>query len=200
MPDRSESQSHRSEQARRLVAPTFRLTGWISFWIQVVLGVISTVVLLLYAAFSRNTPPNTPAGATSNPGTGVGVFFAICGLLILGASIFMAFRYTRIARALLSSQPPRRADTIKVLRMGLLVNLAGMSVTLLGAYAIVGTLVAKSISTQAIAAPILDPSRIISGLDMLAVQANTNTIAGHFAGIVATLWLLNRITKKEGEK
>ncbi|MBD2182242.1 DUF3611 family protein [Aerosakkonema funiforme] len=190
MPDRSESQSVPS--ALRQIALYFRLTGWISFWSQLVLAVVSSVVLLLFGVFSRS-----PGGSAGNPGTGFGIFFALCGLAILGGSIYWTFRYTRIARQLESPYAdtrPRKSDTIQLLRMGLMVNLAGMLSTLLGAYAIVGTLAARSIS-QPQTGILTDTTRLISSLDMFAVQANINTIAGHFVGIVATLWLLNRINR-----
>ncbi|MFN6566576.1 hypothetical protein A6770_13350 [Nostoc minutum NIES-26] len=177
----------------RAIAQTFRLIGWISFWIQLVLGVVSGIIVLLFAIFSQR------AGSPSNnPGTGFGVFLAVCGLIVLGGGIYLAYRYTRIGNQLQSSNPsnrPRKSETVQVLRLGLWVNLAGTLVTLLGAQAIVGTLVARSISPQAITTQFFDPTRIISGLDMLVVQANTNTVSAHFAGLVATLWLLNRINK-----
>lgn len=189
MPDKSDSQSVPPQL--RQIARTFSTTGWVSFWSQIVLGVISGVVLLVSSVFGRNSNANP-----NNPGTGFGVFFAVCGLLALGGSIYMAFRYTIIARQLQSANSalrPRKADTIKALRLGLLVNLAGMLVTLFGAYAIVGTLVGRSISQAQTA--LLDPARVISGLDMFVVQANINTIGAHFVGIVATLWLLHRISR-----
>ncbi|ABA21345.1 DUF3611 family protein [Anabaena sp. FACHB-709] len=177
----------------RTIAQTFRMTGWISFWIQLVLGVISGIIVLLFGIFSQRAgSPN------NNPGTGFGVFLAICGLVVLGGGIYLAFRYTRIGNQLLSSNPsnrPRKVETVQVLRLGLWINLGGTLVTLLGAQAIVGTLVARSISPQAVTTQLFDPTRIISGLDMLVVQANINTVSAHFAGLVSSLWLLNRINK-----
>ncbi|MBD2439149.1 DUF3611 family protein [Nostoc sp. FACHB-110] len=187
------SESPSSSANIRAIAQTFRLIGWISFWIQLVLGVVSSIIVLLFAVFSQR------AGSPSNnPGTGFGVFLAVCGLIVLGAGIYLAFRYTRIGRALDSSNPsnrPRKSETVQILRLGLWINLIGTVVTLLGAQAIVGTLVARSISPQAITTQFFDPTRIISGLDMLVVQANTNTVSAHFAGLVGSLWLLNRINR-----
>lgn len=177
----------------RTIAQTFRLTGWISFWIQLVLGVVSGIIVLLFAVFSQRS-----GSPSNNPGTSFGVFLAVCGILILGGGLYLAYRYTRIGNQLLSSNPsnrPRKIETVQVLRLGLWVNLAGTLVTLLGAQAIVGTLVARSISPQAITTQFFDPTRIISGLDMLVVQANINTVSAHFAGLVASLWLLNRINR-----
>ncbi|MFN7660920.1 MAG: DUF3611 family protein, partial [Dolichospermum sp.] len=164
-----------------------------SFWIQLVLGVISGIIVLLFGILSQK------AGSPSNnPGTGFGVFLAICGIILLGAGIYLAYRYTRIGKQRESHNPtnrPRKAETAQVLRLGLWINLGGTLVTLLGAQAIVGTLVARSISPQAVTTQLFDPTRIISGLDMLIVQANTNTVSAHFAGLVASLWLMNRITR-----
>ncbi|BAZ28135.1 hypothetical protein NIES4074_05660 [Cylindrospermum sp. NIES-4074] len=177
----------------RAIAQTFRLTGWISFWIQLVLGVISGIIVLLFAIFSQRS-----GSPSNNPGTGFGVFLAVCGLVVLGAGIYLAYRYTRIGNQLQSSNPnnrPRKSETVQVLRLGVMVNLGGILVTLLGAQAIVGTLVARSISPQAVTTQLFDPTRIISGLDMLVVQANTNTVSAHFAGLVVSLWLLNRVTR-----
>ncbi|MEA5555958.1 DUF3611 family protein [Nodularia spumigena] len=177
----------------RAIAQTFRLTGWISFWIQLVLGVVSAIIVLLFAIFSQQR-----TGTGNNPGTGFGVFLAVCGILILGGGIYLAYRYTRIGNQLQSSNPsnrPRKSETLQVLRLGLWINLVGMLVTLLGAQAIVGTLVARSISPQAATTQLFDPTRIISGLDMLVVQANINTVSAHFAGLAVSIWLLNRITR-----
>ncbi|BAT51479.1 hypothetical protein NOS3756_04020 [Nostoc sp. NIES-3756] len=182
-----------SSSTLRSIGQTFRLTGWISFWIQLVLGVISGIIVLLFGIFSqRSGSPN------NNPGTGFGVFLAVCGLLVLGGGIYLAYRYTRIGSQLLSSNPsnrPRKVETVQVLRLGLWINLGGTVLTLLGAQAIVGTLVARSISPQAVTTQLFDPTRIISGLDMLVVQANINTVSAHFCGLVGSLWLLNRINK-----
>jgi hypothetical protein len=182
-----------SSSTVQAIAKNFRLTGWISFWVQLVLGVVSAIIVLLFAIFSQR-----PNSANNNPGTGFGVFLAVCGILILGGGIYLAYRYTIIGQQLQSPNPknrPRKSETLEVLRLGLWMNLVGMLVTLLGSQAIVGTLVARSISPQAATTQLFDPTRIISGLDMLVVQANINTVSAHFAGLAVSIWLLNRITR-----
>jgi len=180
----------------RAIAQMFRFTGWISFWTQLVLGVVSGGILL-FAILSQRTG-NT---SSNNPGTGLGVFLAASGLIALGVSIYLAFRYTRLGKQLESSNPsnrPRKIETIQVVRFGLIVNLAGMLLTLMGAEAIVGTLLSKSLTVPQFGAGVytqVDPSRIIQSLDIFVVQANTNTVLAHFAGLVSSIWLLNRITK-----
>ncbi|MBR8833640.1 MAG: DUF3611 family protein [Stigonema ocellatum SAG 48.90 = DSM 106950] len=179
----------------RAIAQTFRLIGWISLWTQLVLGVVSGGILLSATIFSQRS------GGTNNPGTGLGIFLAVCGLITLGVSIYLAFRYTRIGRQLESSNPsnrPRKIETLQVVRFGLMVNLVGILLTLLGAQAINGTLIIKALTLPQLTGGVytqIDPSRTIQPLDIFVVQANTNTVSAHFASLVASIWLLNRITK-----
>lgn len=194
MLEKPESKSPSSQLQE--IAQNFRLTGWISFWAQLVLGVIAAVVLG-FASISRDV-----AVATNqrNVGTGLGIFFAVIAVITLGASLFWAFRYTRISRQLQSSNPnnrPRKADTIQLLQLGMSINLVGLLLSLLGAQAIVGALLAKSLTLPQTGLGVyqIDPSRTIRTLDILVVQANTNTVAAHFAGLVGSLWLLNRINR-----
>ncbi|NMG07937.1 hypothetical protein DP117_13980 [Brasilonema sp. UFV-L1] len=182
----------------RAIAQVFRLTGWVSFWIQLVLGVVSGVILL-FAVFSQRT-----GNTSSNPGTGLGAFFAVAGLIALGIGIYLAFRYTRLGLRLESSNPnnrPRKVETIQVVRFGIMVHLVGMLLTLLGAQTIVGTLLTKSLTLPQVGGggvyTQVDPSRIIQSLDIFVVQANTNTVSAHFAGLVASIWLFYRISKPQ---
>ena len=176
------------------IAQAFRLAGWISFWIQLVLGVVSTLALLS-ASFGRNVN-----AAESTVGTGFGIVLAVSGVVTLGIGIYLAFRYTRLAKRLQSAytnQRPRKADTLQILRLGLIINLVGMLLTILGAQAIVGVLLVKSLSLPQVGA-IYSPNQVnqaIRPLDILVVQANTNTVAAHFVGLLASLWLLNRINR-----
>lgn len=191
MLDRSDSKPPSLQQ----IATTFRLAGWISFWTQLVLGVVSTLILIV-ASFSRDVGPQ----AQRSPGTGTGIVLAVSGVVTLSLGIYLAFRYTRIARRLQSSNPnnrPRKADTIQILRLGLIVNLVGMLLTILGAQAIAGTLILRSLSVPQIGlgAAIYNPQQLIRPLDIFVVQANTNTVAAHFAGLIVSLFLLNRVSR-----
>lgn len=177
-----------------------RLIGWISFWGQLVLAVISSVILIFAGLFGFSSTPNT-TGA-SDPGTGGGLFFAICGLIALYYCVYQAFRFTRLARQLRSPTPslrPKKVDTIQILRFSLVASLVGMALTLIGAGAINGTLVAKALrQPRGIFNPNVAIEDFIQPLDLFIVQANTNTILAHFIGLVAVLWLLNSINKGQG--
>jgi hypothetical protein len=173
------------------VASDLKWAGNIGFWVQLVLGVVSLVTVLFSAPSLINS--QTPA----TQGTGFGVFSAICGLIVLAVGIYFSFRYTLIARMLQSpnaSERPKKVDTLQVIRMGLIVNLIGMLLTIIGAEAIVGIVLLKSLARPQLALG-SDPKEFINSIDLLVIQANTNTIAAHFAGIVTSLSLLNRITK-----
>ena len=196
MVDKSDSPSPSS--ALQQIALVFRLIGWSSFWIQLVLGVVSTIVLI-FASLSRDVGPANQR----SPGTGFGIVLAVSGVITLGLGVYLAFRYTRIGVRLKSTNPnnrPRKADTVQILRLGLIVNLVGTLVSIIGAQAIAGTLLLRSLSQpQGVGAAIYAPGQINQGIrsvDIFVVQANTNTVAAHFAGILCSLWLLNRINRQ----
>jgi hypothetical protein len=194
--------------AVRRVSSAFRWAGWISFWSQIVLAVVSGIVLLFaasnFGAVSQPVPstipgvPAVPAGNTFNPGAGAGLGLAVLGLLALFAGSYWAFRYTRIARQLktLDAQArPKPGDARWTLRTGLAINLAGMLLTILGAQTIVGSLVGKSFA-QGIGIFTGNFARFINPSDIFLVQANTNTIMAHFIGLVATLWILRLVDNR----
>ncbi|MDX2215772.1 MAG: DUF3611 family protein [Oculatellaceae cyanobacterium bins.114] len=192
--------------AVRRAAGAFRIFGWVSFWAQIVLAVVSAGVLgfaglNLNAGEPRVGVPNVPGAApvaASNSITGFGFFFAVCGLIVLFIGAYWAFRYTRLSRRLASPNAqlrPKRGDAVQALRIGLLINLVGMLLTILGAQAIVGALVAKSMSQGfAVFAGSIPP--YISPLQIFLVQANINIIMAHFVAVGSTLWLIQTMNRQ----
>ncbi|MDX2097724.1 MAG: DUF3611 family protein [Leptolyngbyaceae cyanobacterium bins.59] len=175
------------------IAKAFRLTGWLSFWTQAVLTVVSTIILLFAAASSGLRPANS----APSPGTGSGLLLTFCGLGALGFSIYWAFRYTRLGRRLSakdSEARPKKADTIQAVRIGITLNLGGMLLTLLGLGATLGGLFVKA-ATQQGSVFNNDPSRLIQAVDILVVQSSINIMLGLFVGLVAGFFLLNRIIR-----
>lgn len=197
------SDSYSVPPAVRRVATAFRIVGWASFWLQIVLAVVSGFVLAFAAASfgvpaSNPNTPGVPASGGVNPGAGAGLFLASLGLLLLFVGAFWAFRYTRLSRKLKLADAqarPKRGDAVRELYLGLTINLVGMLLTILGAQAIVGSLVAKSfIQVGGIFTGNLQ--NFINSRDIFLVQANTNTILAHFVGVVATLWLLRSVNRQ----
>ncbi|YAF96643.1 MAG: DUF3611 family protein [Nodularia sp. CChRGM 3473] len=170
------------------IAHNIRLTGWITLWVQLALALVSGLSLL-FAATGREFADR------SNPGLGIGIFWAISGILVLLFGVFWDFRYTRIGRRLANPNPtlhPSKADTTRAIRLGIMVGLVGLLVTILGAGVSVSVLVAKAVS-QPPGVAITDPNKIIRALDVFIVVANINGIAAHFVGVVASMWLLERV-------
>lgn len=182
--------------AVRRIAESFRIVGWISFWVQIVLAVVASGILL-FASFSVSA---RSAGG-GNPGTGVGLLLAGLGLLGVYAGAFWAFRYTRLGQKLRSRDAQKRPspkDAIQALRLGLMITLVGMLLTLLGGQALIGALLAKALAQPQGGAAIFNPNNInqyVEAFDIFIVQANTNTLLAHFTALSATLWLLKTINR-----
>jgi hypothetical protein len=175
------------------IARSFRLTGWVSFWVQLILTVISTITLIFAVAAGRS-----PGVSSTNPGTGIGGVLTIIGLGLLGFNMFWALsRYVAYGRRLGSDKAvrPKKSEAIQAIRFGLMISLVGMLLAIVGAEAIVGLLVGKALSQGLGGAINTDPSRFIQPADTFVVQASINVILAQFAGIVSTLWLLNQISK-----
>ena len=174
--------------SKHKIANQIRLTGWMMLWVQLALALVSGL-LLLFASTGRDFADK------SNPGLGVGVFWAVIGVLLLLFGVFWDFHYTRLGRRLDNPNPtlhPSKADTITTIRMGILISLVGMLLTLLGAGSSVSVLVAKVVS-QPPGVAIVNPNKIIRALDVFILVANINGIAAHFVGIVASMWLLEKV-------
>ena len=172
------------------VSSTLKQSGTIGFWLQIVLGILAAVPFLFASAGLLTNQQRTQGSEFS-------IFCAFCGLIMLGMAIFFSIRYTRMARQLQSSDPalrPKRTETLRLIRIGLIVNLVGMLMAILGAAAIAGIVLLKSLTIpQGTLA--YNPKQFVNSIDLLIIQANTNGIMAHFAGIVITLWLLDRITR-----
>lgn len=172
-------------------AKNIRLTAGFVFWLQLGLAVVSAAILTFAIA-----DPNFNLKGT-NPMSGTGLFFAVAGLFFLSVSIFWAFSCTRLANALQDDAGVylEKTETIVKLWRGLFFNAIGLILTLIGIEAIVGTLIAKSL-TQVEGLAIYNSSQLIEPLDLLVIQANVNTVVAQAAGILAAAWLVARIGRQ----
>ncbi|KAK9827073.1 hypothetical protein WJX74_005567 [Apatococcus lobatus] len=182
-----------SEQARRNLvkaANACRRYGWLSFWSQLILSVVSACILLFSVAF------------TAQNGPGISLYCTLFGVIAGFLSTFWAFGYTRLSRrmrGLLVAGPSanlqrlRKADVLLTLERGSWINVAGIASTLLGLQATVGLLVAKTL-TNATANPFLSGGagsyNPVLALDVFLVQASTNTLLAHFVSLLCSLWLV----------
>ena len=186
----SSSSPSASKSARlRRVASSLKWAGLAGFWIQVVLGVVSAVTLAL-AIVNENE--------RSNPGVGFSLFCAVCGLICLVVGICISFRYGKMALKFNrpNTTPPKKSTTIKIVQIAIITSLAGALITILGAETIAGIVLSKTLS--------LDPGKIfnsqtntefVNSLDVFIIQACINIIAGHFIGMVSSLWIYSQIDR-----
>ncbi|NMG07599.1 DUF3611 family protein [Brasilonema sp. UFV-L1] len=184
------------------IANILRLVGWVSFWLELGLGAAASL-MLIFAISGRNfsqalTPPTPGVGVSSytqgtTPGLSFSIFWAVCGILALLFSLYLAFRLTRFARRLRNPNPdihPKKAQVIQLLQIGVIAGLVGMLLFILGGGAGLGVLLSKSIA-QPQGVAIYDPSRIIRSLDIFVAMANMTGIAAHFITTVSSLGLYN---------
>lgn len=182
-----------SEPARKNLAnaaAACRRFGWLSFWTQLVLSVVSAIILLFSVAF------------TSLNGPSISLWLTLFGVVAGFLSTFWSFGYTRLSKRLYrylstgpddSSKRVKKADVLNTLMRGSWINVIGLGSTLLGLQATVGLLVAKTL-TNATANPFLAGGagsyNPVLALDVFLVQASTNTLLSHFASLVLSLWLI----------
>ncbi|CAB4290586.1 unnamed protein product [Prunus armeniaca] len=182
--------------AKRLesTARYFKRLGGLGFWGQLVCTVVAAVILSFSVVIT---------GKISSPPT----FYATAGGIVAAfISVFWSFGYIRLSDKLrrTASDPakaPPRADVIRSLKNGIVLNLLGMGASVLGMQATVGLLVAKALTSSANPyyqglSPGYSP---VLALDVFLVQAAANTILSHFLGLVFSLELLRSVTLPPSE-
>ncbi len=178
--------------SKRKFAATFRLLSRISYWIHLILGAISGIILLL-VTFSRTTTEESSTGA------GLSIAIAIFSLFALGFRVYWAWRYRQLAKKLQRPNPtaqPSRTDIIQILRIGLLASLIGLFLAFIATEINLVSLIAGAIARpQGIA--VYEREQVIKIADLLLILAQLNILGAHFFGSVNSLGLLNWISKEE---
>ncbi|XP_073000645.1 protein TIC 21, chloroplastic [Typha latifolia] len=187
-----ESESAKLAQVSKRLQNTsryFKRLGNLGFWGQLVCTVVSAAILSFSAVVT---------GRITSPAT----FYATsAGIAAAFVSVFWSFGYIRLSEKLrrTANEPakaPPRADVVKSLKNGIVVNVLGMGAAILGMQATVGLLVAKALTTSTVPyyqgiSPGQSP---VLALDVFLVQASANTILSHFLGLVFSLELLRSVT------
>ncbi|EXC17289.1 hypothetical protein L484_027477 [Morus notabilis] len=167
----------------------FKRLGSLGFWGQLVCTVVAAVILSFSVVVT---------GKVTSPAT----FYATAGGIAAAfISVFWSFGYIRLSEKLRKtanapSKAPARADVVKSLKNGIVLNLLGMGAAILGMQATVGSLVAKALTSSAnpYYQGISPGSSPVLALDVFLVQASANTILSHFLGLVFSLELLRSVT------
>ncbi|MGC9527116.1 MAG: DUF3611 family protein [Limnospira sp.] len=165
-----------------------RISGMAGVSLQFIAAFVA-ILSLIFTSTGRGVADDT------NPALGIGVTFAVIGLIAAGFGIFFSFRYTQIGKQLLtptSVAQPKKSDTVKLLRLGLLVGLIGILITLIGSGITASVLIAKTIS-QPPGTTLTVASEAVRALDVFVIIANLNGLASHYIGSVTSIWLLYRL-------
>lgn len=170
---------------RQKLAQEFSLAGWIGFWIELVLAVISAIIL----GIALSNP-----GFNINLNSGIGLFSITGGLIVLGLTVYWMWRYIQLARRLLASDPDRHPTPSAVrqlLHQGTILHFIGIFLGLLATRIIVGALLLKVLTIpQGLA--IYQMHQLIEPLDIFVVQASLFMIAAECIGLLITFWLLKK--------
>ena len=193
--DSDEPMSNR-DSVIQAASNALRRTSWLSWWSQVILTTVSSVTLL-FARSVLNVTNTAPLGRGSGE-----FFLAGSGIVLSAISVFWTWGGARLSRRLIRRANISRIEASNLLRrliiVGATVNLLGMLTTLLGAEAIVGSLAARVLTSQGVATPFLGAggaaaaavaTQVLQPLDILVVQANTNTLLSHFLSLTSVLYL-----------
>eukprot|EP00891_Asterochloris_glomerata_P004421 jgi/Astpho2/4421/Aster-x1241 len=163
--------------------------GWISFWTQLSLSVVSAIILSF--AVSATMQGNAPGN--------VSIYFTLFGVITSFLSTFFAWGYVKVARRVFAGEAVTKENVASSLLRNSRVNLWGMGATLLGLQSMTGVLVAKILttsSTNPYSAAGSGAARAgPAALDLFTVQASANTLLAHFAGLVFTNWLLRLVNE-----
>jgi len=188
--DTSSSRKNNVDELILRTSSALRRSSWFSWWAQIILTVVSSVTLI----FAKSVLENSGSAMAKSGGL---FLFAGTGIVLSVLSIFWTWGRRRLGRRLVRRSTSRIVSANIIRRaaaIGVALNLLGIFFTILGAEQIIGTLATKVLALQGVvpfgqpgsslsAAPTLQP------LDILIVQANTNTLFSHFVSLVCTLYL-----------
>lgn len=147
-----------------------RKAGQISFWVQIVLGVISAIFWLVALAGQIST-----FGQVS-PGSQLAIWFTLLTLLTLAFNGFLTFQYWQ------TSETGR-------LRIVLYASLAGAFLAAISSAAQVGELLASLFFRQTLVGR-------QEGWGLLLTTVNTNITLAHLVSLTAVLWIYGILDRK----
>jgi formate hydrogenlyase subunit 3/multisubunit Na+/H+ antiporter MnhD subunit len=179
------------------IAHSFKWLGWLGIWLQALLGFIPILVVLMNVFFG--------SGQRYQLGLSFNLWLAIIALLVLLFSIYWCYRYTRIGSTLTDPQRrPSKNEVYRVLKTGLVTNLAilvlGVLIALLRVSALTFKMLAVPQGATVLApspmnpmtpgAATLTPGALITPSNMIAIQSMIHGIAAGLVGLIIALILI----------
>ncbi len=179
----------------QLLSLGMRRIGWVRFWIQTILGVVVVGVLLF-----NNVGSSLARNSERALGLGPGLSLTTLAFILLLFSLWQGWLIVKTGRALGSEARPSRGETSRLLKRGLIVDLVGLVLSSVGYQSLAGALFVQA-SMQAPGISIGAGMRAmenypITSLEMLSVLSNTQVLFAHLIGLIFSLWLLQRIFRK----
>ena len=185
----------------QLIAAALRRLGWIRLWSQVVLGVVVVGVLLF-----NNIGGRLAANSARALGLGPGISLTTIAFLLLLWCIWQSWLVVRCGRALNSPVRPSKGETSRLIKRGVLADLAGITLAVLGYQSLAGSLFVQASQQvpgffgahmqgtpgsggRVVGLP-------ITSIEMLSVLSNTQVLFAHLIALIISLWLLQRIYRK----
>ena len=169
----------------------FSRCSWISWWVQIILSVISGVILTFANSVRVNSDKGILALWTS------GFAFSAAGVFISLLSSIWTWNMTRISKRISKKKMNKNVilPTLKKYsKISVVLSLIGMFITLLGAEQIVGTLASKVLSSPNYFPQFTSTTpQGVQALDIFLVQANTNVLVSHFASLVCYLYVQTQL-------
>jgi hypothetical protein len=182
----------------QLIAAALRRLGWIRLWSQVVLGVVVVGVLLF-----NNIGGRLAANSARALGLGPGISLTTIAFLLLLWCIWQSWLVVRCGRALNSPVRPSKGETSRLIKRGVLADLTGITLAVLGYQSLAGSLFVQAsqqvpgfFGAQIQSAPGVAGRVIglpITSIEMLAVLGNTQVLFAHLIGLWISLWMLQRV-------
>jgi cytochrome b561 len=177
-------------ETRRL-AFHLRIFGWLGFWAQLCLGLVSVLLLVVtasskyYSASSLHIPYLSWAQ---------GVFWAYFATVLLALTVIGFFYCIRLAKLVMHGPDPTSYQR-RITRLVSGINFGsslGLTIAILGTAFSIALLIAKTVA-QPPGIAITDPTKIVRAVDVFVLLANFNIVVAHFVGILTCLWMLHRV-------
>lgn len=180
------------------ISEALRRMGWIRFWAQLVLAVVVLAVLLF-----NNIGGRLVANSARALGLGPGLSLTTLSFLLLLWCLWQSILTVRCGRALASPVRPSKGETSRLLKRGLLADLVGITLAVVGYQALAGSLFVQAsqqvpgfFGAQIQQVPGAGGRVIglpITSIEMFAVLGNTQVLFAHLIGLWISVWLLQRI-------
>ena len=185
----------------QLIAGALRRFGWVRFWAQLVLAVVVVGVLLF-----NNIGGRLAANSARALGLGPGISLTTLSFLLLLWGLWHSWLIVRCGRALASPVRPSKGETSRLIKRGVLADLLGVTLAVIGYQAMAGSLFVQAsqqvpgfFGAQIQQVPGAAGRVIglpITSIEMLSVLGNTQVLFAHLIGLWVSLWLLQRVYKR----